>query len=180
LISAGRHLAPRRSGLTLVEVVAAVLIVAVVSGVIIPAVYRHFVSARTDIVVAELQSLETGILLFHRDVGRYPRRLDYLSVDALPAASRDACDRAMNAVNRNGYSGPYLSRPLTLRAFGSSPSDWTGYLLPTGDTIQGILLVNDLTVPGTGTATMLEIRVRGIPLADLEEIDRRVAGFSSG
>ena len=82
-----RHSGPARSrrfGVTLLEVITSLVIVAAVSSVIIPTVFQRLRESRVDTIVAELKSLETAIMLFRQDVGRYPRRLEYLAVQTLP------------------------------------------------------------------------------------------------
>src|SRR4051812_7443440 len=70
-----RSNAGRRRGFTLAEILVSVAIIAILAAAVIPTVYGRIRSARADGDIAELQALQNGILLFYRDVGRYPLRL---------------------------------------------------------------------------------------------------------
>ncbi len=59
-------------GFTLMEVIVAVAIVALVAGAIAPVVYKQINSARAKATVEELALLEAGLIAFYEDAGRFP------------------------------------------------------------------------------------------------------------
>jgi general secretion pathway protein G len=84
-----------RAGFTLIEVLIAVAIVAILAGAITPLVYREMMAAREDATRAELATLDDGLQDFFADVGRLPTEGEGLA--ALVADPGIA-----------GWDGPYV------------------------------------------------------------------------
>jgi general secretion pathway protein G len=161
-----------RAGFTLAEILVAIFIIALLASVVVPAVYGRLSAARADAIIGEMQNLQNGIMLFHRDVGRYPRRLDYL--DALPAGAVDACGTTISAQNAAKYRGPYINRSINLLNPGGGV---TKYLLATGDSVEALLTRTTVTTT-VGTQQVLQILVYGPEQSIAEAIDQRVDGVS--
>lgn len=61
-----------RGGFTLVEIIVAVAIVAIMAGAITPLAYREITRAREEATLKELAALQQGLLEFYEDTGRFP------------------------------------------------------------------------------------------------------------
>jgi len=61
-----------RRGFTLIEVIVAVAIVAVLAGAITPMVFRELMQAREEATLRELSAHTDGLLAFYEDTGRLP------------------------------------------------------------------------------------------------------------
>ena len=158
-----------RRGFSLGEILVVVAIIAVIAAAIVPTVFGRLQAARADAVIGEMQSLESGIMLFYRDVGRYPRRLDYLNT--LASGDLDACGAAIPSVNVAKFRGPYISRSITLL----NPPTITKYLMSTGDSVESVLTRTNITT-ATGTQRVLQISVNGLDASTLDLIDYKVDG----
>lgn len=71
--------ADRRAGFTLVEVIVAVAIIAVLAGAITPLVFRELLQAREDATLRELKGLSGGLASFYADTGRLPTQAEGLA-----------------------------------------------------------------------------------------------------
>jgi type II secretion system protein G len=72
----GRH---NRRGFTLIEVIVAVAIVAVMAGALTPVVFRQINEARRDATSSELAAVQRGLLDFYEDTGRFPSEAEGLA-----------------------------------------------------------------------------------------------------
>jgi general secretion pathway protein G len=63
---------PDRDGFTLIEIVVAVAIIAILAGTVAPLAFRELVRAREDATLKELDGLQQGLLKFYADTGRFP------------------------------------------------------------------------------------------------------------
>lgn len=84
-----------RSGFTLIEIIVAVAIVAVLAGAITPLVFRELLQAREEATLRELRALSSGLVAFYEDTGRLPSQAEGLAalvVDPVVA----------------GWQGPYV------------------------------------------------------------------------
>lgn len=161
-----------RSGFALAEILIAVLIIALLAAVVVPTIYGRLSASRADAIVGEMQSLQNGILLFYRDVGRYPRRLDYLNV--IPVAGGvDACGTAISAQNALKFRGPYINREIVMINPGGGI---TKYTLATGDSVESLLTRTSIVTPTGGTQQVLQILVYGPEQGIAEAIDKNVDG----
>ena len=67
-----RLLRPVRTGFTLIEIVIAVAIVAILAAAISPLVFRHLQDGKIGRAQGEAQTIATAILTYYKDVGRWP------------------------------------------------------------------------------------------------------------
>jgi len=68
-----------RGGFTLIEIIIAVAIVAILAGTVTPLAFREYMRAREDATLAELATLEQALLAFYEDTGRLPTEAEGLA-----------------------------------------------------------------------------------------------------
>jgi prepilin-type N-terminal cleavage/methylation domain-containing protein len=79
--SSGSH---RRSGFTLVELLAVIMIIALLAGLLTPAVIRSLSSARTAAVKAEIDLLHMAVMNYKNEYGSFPPSRDFVDNDGTP------------------------------------------------------------------------------------------------
>ncbi len=83
-------------GFTLMEVIIAVAIVALMAGALAPVVFKQINSARSKVTVQELDQIESGLLSFYQDTGRFPTEAEGL-------------EALVSDPGLANWQGPYLS-----------------------------------------------------------------------
>ncbi len=68
-----------RAGFTLIEIIIAVAIVAVMAGAVTPLAFKELVRAREEATLKELAGIESGLLRFYEDTGRFPSEAEGLT-----------------------------------------------------------------------------------------------------
>lgn len=96
-----------RRGFTLIEVAAALAIALVLAAVIAPSVMSRYAQSQTGALINNLTGLTRAAMGYKTDVGRYPRRLTYLST-AITAGTQDLC--GISVPNVTLWDGPYSER----------------------------------------------------------------------
>lgn len=93
-----RYSAPRnrQAGMTLLEVMIVLTIIALIAGLAAPRLMETFGRAKSRTAAIELESLKGAVQLFYIDTGRYPSEAEGL--DALITAP----------ANTSNWQGPYL------------------------------------------------------------------------
>ena len=93
-----------RDGFTLIEIIIAVAIVAILAGAITPLAFRELVSAREEATERELAAIKHAMLDFYEDTGRFPDEGEGLGA-------------LLSDPGVSGWQGPYLEAdsgdPLT-------------------------------------------------------------------
>lgn len=92
----------RRSGLTLLEVMVVLAIIALIAGLATPRLMESFGRAKSRTAMIQMENLRGAVRLFYLDVGRYPSEAEGLS--ALVVAPQGL----------EGWLGPYLDGDLDL------------------------------------------------------------------
>ena len=158
----------QRAGFTLAEVLIGIAIIALLTAVTLPVLFERLKAGRRTAIIGEMQALQNGLLLFYRDVGRYPSRLDFLSMKGNPMT--DSCNNTISTQNASKYRGPYINRPISMvdTLVGN-----TRYVLSTADSVESIIL---RTTINAGAQQVLQINVLGVEQAVAEEIDHAVDG----
>lgn len=98
----------RSSGFTLVEVIVAVAIVAVLLAVVVPTLAGHRRQADAATLIQTAQHLETAVRLYRTHTGSYPAELAHL-VEVPPDGGETLCGRAISTRVRSRWAGPYLA-----------------------------------------------------------------------
>ena len=127
----------RAHGFTLLEVVIALAIVALVGAVVVASLAGRVRDSRSAAVAQTMATLSDGILQYRADVRRYPKNLTLLAT--APVGVTDLCNQAVPTTFLSAWRGPYVK----------------GVILATGIKIQEIT-VNDaleLSPVGPYTAT---------------------------
>lgn len=165
----------RRSGFSLVEILLTVVIIALLTAVVVPTVMGRINSARGDAIIAEMQSLQNGILLYYRDIGRYPSTLEQLN--GIVAGDVDACGTPLPSTAAGKYRGPYINKQINILDPPPAPIN-TRYQLATDDSIDTVLTWT--TVTTTGTQQVLQILAYGPEQKIVEDMDMKVDGTLNG
>ncbi len=84
-----------RSGFTLIEIVIAVAIVAILAGAITPLAFRELIAAREEATERELGAIKDALLEFYEDTGRFP-------------AENEGLAALVGDPGVTGWQGPYL------------------------------------------------------------------------
>lgn len=154
---------------SLAEILISLAIIALLAAVVVPTVFSRLESARGDAIIGEMQALQNGVLLFYRDVGRYPARLDFLNT--LASGDFDSCGVAIPAPNFAKYRGPYINRSIVM----INPPTNTKYILATGDSVESAISRVNITT-ATGTQRVLQILVSGPDQTVADDIDAKIDG----
>ena len=91
-----------QAGLTLIEILVVLAIVAMLAGLVGPTVLNQLGGAKSKTALVQIKELEQALEMYKLDVGRYPTASEGL--DAL-------VERAGNA---DGWNGPYLKSGVPL------------------------------------------------------------------
>ena len=87
----------RNGGFTLIEILVVMAIIAMLSVMVAPNLFRQQAGAMRDVALTEISTLEAALDIYRLDVGEYP--------DSLDGLMEDDTDRA-------SWNGPYLRRAV--------------------------------------------------------------------
>ncbi|MCF6172869.1 MAG: type II secretion system major pseudopilin GspG [Campylobacteraceae bacterium] len=96
-----------RSGFTLVELLVVIVIIALLSSLVAPKLFKKLDSAKVKTAVAQMQMLSQGLDSFRLDVGKYPTTQEGLGI--LWVKSSDV----------KNWDGPYLPKPVKVDTWGN-------------------------------------------------------------
>ncbi|HET9424227.1 MAG TPA: type II secretion system protein [Gemmatimonadaceae bacterium] len=159
----------RRRGLSLMEVIVALVIIALLAAAVYPTIMPRLRSAQVSAIASQLDNLRIAIGTYRQDVRRHPRRL-YQLTHALPPGDLDACGAPVSFVNRNRWDGPYIARSID--------GDF-----PAGDATIRDTLVRNPPTTGGGPLGQLQILVTDVDSATASAVDRQFDGnndFANG
>lgn len=154
----GRSLRLGSAGMTIVEILVVLAVVALIAGVTAPQIIGRLRQGQTATLASNLKNLSAAILAFRGDVGRYPRRLSYLGSPIVPGAT-DSCNQTIP--DTSSWKGPYLAQTI-----------------PTsGLPLQGMLIVNQTTrTPTSGGVGTLLVTVNNVDQAVANELEASFDG----
>lgn len=132
-----RNRSHREAGITLMEMLVAMLIVAFLATLVAPRVIGYLGRSKTNVAEAQISSIATALELFYLDVGRYPLP-DEEGLSALVEAPDTV----------TGWQGPYFDRASGLVDPWGRP--YTYALQETGDRYILTSLGRDGEVGGDG------------------------------
>jgi type II secretory pathway pseudopilin PulG len=143
----------------MVEVIVAVVLIAMLSAVVVPTVLTRLAVGQADAVVVEFQNLWQGILGFRTNTGYYPSQLAYLS--ALPSPWTNSC--AASITSNAAWRGPYETRRIT------------------GDyTVTDVTFTNAIARATVSGVVYLRITVTGVDSSVAASVERRMDGVLTG
>jgi prepilin-type N-terminal cleavage/methylation domain-containing protein len=159
----------RRRGLTLVELLAVMAILAALGAVLYPAVAVQIRKGQATAIGDQLKNLSDAIRNYQTNVGRYPTVLTQLTTQPL-AGETDLCGVGLPGANRNAWRGPYLAQNIVGN-------------MPVGDgVVQNDIIRNPLT-NGATPPGILQIKVASVDsttAVDLEQQFDGNANFATG
>lgn len=100
-----------RRAFTVIEIVVAVFILALMSAAIIPALMGRIRDAQSSALSQTLFSLSLAVFEYRKAVSVNPSQLIQLAGKPI-ATDDDACGNNIGATNVNNWRGPYVSREL--------------------------------------------------------------------
>lgn len=154
-----------RSGLSLVEVAVAVVVLFLLAGSALPGLVAPRDRARVDGAVLELQRITDAMSTMRGDNQDWPGRLSHLA-RPIALGERNVCGDGSNqgtyrAGKVNNWAGPYLDR-----------------MVPVAGLDIGIGMVRDSVVrePIAGNEAYLVLEILDVTVEDALELSRRVDG----
>ena len=153
----GRHVIP---GFTMMEILVALAIVAVLTAVLLPVLGSKMRDARTAAIAGTLQGLSQGIAEYKKAVTRYPRSLSLLTTPPT-AASLDACGNSSTPFQL--WRGPYVSREM----------------LATGTQMGDGAIQDQLRRVTAGSSTYLMIDVTGVETKSANDLETMFDGTTA-
>ena len=146
----------RRSGLTLFEVVVAVLIGLVLTAALTPSLIGVLDRKRVDESKETLDALVSGMTEMRNDNQDWPGKLSHLTTP-ITTADKNICGANYAAGKVSNWAGPYLSRVVPT----------TGFPIGIGSVRDS--LVRQLI---SGNDSYVEIQVDSVKAEDAAELDR--------
>ena len=157
----------QRRGLTLLELLAVLTILAALAAVLYPSVAVQIRKGQTTALADQFSSLREAIGNYRTNMTRYPRLLTNLTQQPV-AGTQDACGNNVPNGILNNWRGPYLAQNIVGN-------------FPVGDaTVQNTTTRNPPTAAG---AALLQINVNDVPLTSATDLEAQYDGnnnFTTG
>jgi prepilin-type N-terminal cleavage/methylation domain-containing protein len=110
----------RRRGFTVLEVIVALFMLAIISAAVIPTLMRRIRDAEKSALAQTLFSLSLALVEFRKAVSVNPSQLAYLAAQP-QGTDRDACNNQFNG-NEANWRGPYITRDVIAGGVGIGDS----------------------------------------------------------
>lgn len=146
----------RRSGLTLIEVVVAVLIILVLTAALTPSLIGVLDRERVDDAKETLDALSAAMTKMRNDNQDWPSRLSHLTTP-ITATDRNICGANYSSGKVSNWAGPYLSRVVPTTGF------------PIGIGTVRDSLVREMI---SGADSYVKVQVDSVKAEDASELDR--------
>jgi prepilin-type N-terminal cleavage/methylation domain-containing protein len=147
-----------RHGFTLVEVLVTVAIIAVLAGVLLPALFNQMGRGDTGRLASDLSNLRTAAETFGSDTHRLPAKISQL-VTAITTSDKDINGESFQQTNVDRWHGPYVSRDVVTTTGTGTFSD--GFTVVTGDSGGRYLAANVTGVTNKDFVAIEEILDEG-------------------
>jgi type IV pilus assembly protein PilE len=103
----------RALGFTLMEILVALAIMAVLAAVIVPSLSQQIRSSNSTGLSQNLQSINNALQKYREDVGYYTQDLTLLTTKPSAPASTDACGTTLSSSDVALWDGPYLTLAIS-------------------------------------------------------------------
>jgi general secretion pathway protein G len=157
----------RKRGLTLLELLAVLTILAALAAVLYPTVAVQIRKGQTAALADQLNSLRTAIANYRENMTRYPKLLTNLTQQPV-AGTQDACTANVPNGLLNNWRGPYLAQNIVGN-------------FPVGDaTVLNTTTRNPFNAAG---AALLQITVNDVPVTSATDLEAQYDGnnnFATG
>ena len=151
----------RRRGFTVMEVIIAIFMIAVISAAVIPALMNRIRDAERSALAQTLFSLSLAVVEYRKAVSVNPSRISYLSTTP-GATGTDACNNTLGATTAGNWRGPYVTRELLTSGVGI-----------------GDATINDALRRVPGPPTMLFIDVANVDAKIAADLDAQFDGATA-
>lgn len=151
----------KRRGFTVLEILIALALIAIMSAAVIPALMGRVRDAQTSALGQSLFSLSQAIFEYRKAVTSYPGQLVLLATK--PAGTNtDLCGNQIGNGNANSWRGPYVSRELVSGGIGIGDAQIQNTLrrTPAAPALPSALYI-DVIMVDTLTAVDLEAQFDG-------------------
>lgn len=161
----------QRRGFSIVEIIVALLIMAAIAAVMVPAMKSRIDASEAAAIIDNLKQIRHASLAYRDNVGRYPKFLTQLQ--ARPSAgavgNTDICNVTLPQPAIDNWKGPYLAQRFT----------------GTGLQVGGAIISNTLdrnTVPPTASQPegFLKVSVNDVEQTIAQEVDRAFDPLNAG
>ena len=146
-----------RAGFTLVEILVAMAIAAILAGIMFPSLINQIRSGEASSIASTADGIRDAILQYRADVRRYPTHLRYLT--APPSSANDLCGRNVPSDYLGRWKGPYLDREVTTLG------------VRAGDAIVLDSLGRSPSTFATNTTGELQIRIQDVDSSTARQIE---------
>lgn len=153
----------QRRAFTVLEILIGILLIAIMSAAVIPALMGRVRDAQTSALGQSLFSLSQAIFEYRKAVTSYPAQLVLLATKPI-GTNQDLCGNNIGNGNANSWRGPYVSRELVSGGIGIGDAQIVNTLrrTPASPALPSTLYI-DVVMVDSLSAVDLEAQFDGSP-----------------